>query len=90
MWQDEALCAGMNTEDFFDNYENDLEIAKKVDGFCLGCPSMRECFNYGVSTESWGVWGGVYLIEGKIDGPRNYHKTPHDWKKILGMVSDGR
>jgi len=81
-WTSEALCAGLDTEQYFDKYENDVTIANKVDELCLGCPVMQQCFDYGVSTESWGVWGGVFLVDGKIDNARNSHKDVNVWSQI--------
>ena len=86
MWQDNALCSGLDTENFFNNYEENEQLAFQIDRMCLGCPVIRECFNFGVSTESWGVWGGVYLVDGKIDSVKNIHKTQDTWSKILEMV----
>lgn len=85
-WTSEALCAGLDTEEYFDKYEASQECAQKVDSLCIGCPVIRECFEYGVSTESWGVWGGVFLIDGKIDNVRNAHKTPESWLEISGRM----
>jgi len=85
-WADEALCAGLETNEFFDNYEESQDCARKTDALCLGCPVIRQCFNYGVSTESWGVWGGVYLVDGKIDNPRNSHKTEQTWTRLSKVL----
>ena len=85
-WLSEALCAGVDTEKYFDKYENDSIVAADVDRMCLACPVLRECFQYGVSTESWGVWGGVFLIDGKIDNMRNAHKTPDIWEDISRRI----
>jgi len=85
-WQDEALCAGLDTEDYFDKYENDISVALEVDRMCLGCPVIKQCFDYGVSTESWGVWGGVYLVDGKVDNSRNVHKTHNIWTKMSKVL----
>jgi hypothetical protein len=87
LWADEALCAGLETNDFFDNYEVDDNIARKTDAMCMGCPVIKECFDYGVSTESWGVWGGIYLVDGKIDNSRNAHKTNQSWTRLQGVLS---
>jgi hypothetical protein len=89
MWTGEALCAGLNTELFFDKYELDQSVAKDIDRLCLSCPVMKECFDYGVQTESFGVWGGVFLNDGKLDNVRNSHKTPEIWKSILDLISEG-
>jgi hypothetical protein len=85
-WQDEALCAGLDTEEYFDKYESDYTVATNIDRMCVNCPVVKECFDYGVSTESWGVWGGIYLVDGKIDNSRNSHKTQEKWNKLLQVI----
>lgn len=89
MWRSEALCSGADTEQFFDQYENDQNIAKETDRMCMSCPSIKECFDYGVQTESYGVWGGIYLNEGKLDNVRNSHKTQEVWKSVLSLITEG-
>lgn len=85
---DQALCNGMDVNKFFDRYEEDQELAKQIDSLCLSCPVIAECFNRGVSSESWGIWGGVYLIDGEIDKSRNSHKTKQVWGRILAEIQD--
>lgn len=87
MWMSEALCAGTDTEKYFDLYEEDSELAMEVDRMCLSCPVIKECFESGVNSESYGVWGGIFLSEGKLDNVRNSHKTDTIWKKLLPLVS---
>lgn len=87
MWMSEALCAGTDTEKYFDLYEEDDELAKEVDRMCLSCPVVKECFEEGVNTESYGVWGGIFLNEGKLDNVRNSHKTDIIWEKLLPLIS---
>jgi len=89
MWVSEALCAGSDTELFFDKYEDDQSIAMDIDRLCLSCPVAKQCFEYGVQTESYGVWGGVFLNDGKLDNVRNSHKTQDIWQRVLSLVSDG-
>lgn len=89
MWLSEALCAGTDTELYFDRYENHPNIAKEIDRQCLSCPVMKECFDHGVKTESYGVWGGIFLNEGKLDNVRNSHKTQEVWERVLSIVSEG-
>ena len=89
MWLSEALCAGTDTEFYFDKYENDQAIAKDIDRQCLSCPVIKECFDYGVKTESYGVWGSVFLNDGKLDNVRNSHKTQEVWQRVLELVSEG-
>lgn len=88
MWMGEALCAGTDTELYFDKYESDQDVAKNIDRMCLSCPVIKECFEQGVKTESYGVWGGIFLSEGKLDNVRNSHKTEIIWTKILPLISE--
>jgi hypothetical protein len=89
MWVSEALCAGVDTNKYFDQYEADQDVAREVDRMCLSCPVIKECFEEGVNTESYGVWGGIYLNEGRLDNMRNSHKNQATWSAILSLVTDG-
>ena len=81
-WQNEAICQGDDVELFFDKYEEDVEVRKDTDSLCSMCPVARECFATGVSSKAIGVWGGVYLNDGKISREFNRHKTKDDWSNI--------
>ena len=85
---DQALCNGMDYRRFFEDYEENPELAKNIDSLCMSCPVIAECFKKGVSSESWGVWGGVYLIDGKIDKQKNAHKDKVVWNRILSEIQD--
>ena len=89
MWVSEALCAGTDTEDYFDKYELDQDLAKEIDRRCMSCPVIKDCFDYGVQTESFGVWGGIFLNDGKLDNVRNSHKTQEVWVRVLSLISEG-
>jgi len=78
-WRAKAKCLGMDTNIFFDKYEEDKSMSVTIDKFCRKCPVRQECFAVGVSNKEWGVWGGVYLKEGKIDKEFNLHKEKQDW-----------
>jgi hypothetical protein len=89
-WIDLARCDGMDTKLFFDKYEEDPELAKKIDNVCLSCPAIKYCFEKGTSDLSWGVWGGIYLVDGRPDSMRNAHKTSEVWNQILdGVKTNG-
>lgn len=81
-WQDLAICHGMETNLFYDDYEQDENVARMVDDACLSCPVMATCLQWGVDNNEWGVWGGVYLTSGKRDAGRNAHKTKTTWNEI--------
>ncbi len=78
-WKDKAECLGMDTNIFFEKYEEDGHLAKSIDRICQRCPVNKQCFAWGVSNKEWGVWGGIYLKDGKIDKEFNIHKTKEEW-----------
>ena len=85
-WEDLALCAGMDTQVFFDRYESDPESAKAADETCLHCPVMKNCFFKGAQGQ-YGCWGGVYWNgSGKPDPNKNSHKTEEVWIEIRRRV----
>ena len=87
-WRNEALCAGSDTENFFDKYELSQVAARETDRMCMSCPVVKGCFDYGVQTESYGVWGGVFLNEGRLDNVRNSHKSQEVWRALLPLIVD--
>ena len=80
-WKDDAKCLGWDVNLFYDKYEEDEELRPAIDEFCSECPLMRQCFAVGITDKGWGVWGGVYLENGKISREFNRHKTKQDWAK---------
>jgi hypothetical protein len=78
-WIDQAICQGDDVNLFFDLYEENVEIREEIDSLCSICPIARLCFANGVAQKAWGVWGGVYLENGKISKEFNNHKTKDDW-----------
>ena len=78
-WKKQARCEGYDTNLFFDKYEEDLDLRVGIDNLCAGCPVARLCFATGVSQKAWGVWGGVYLENGKISREFNKHRSKADW-----------
>ena len=83
-WKDEAPCknSGYDVNDFFENYEEDIELREDIDNLCFNCPLARHCFAVGVSQKAYGVWGGVYLENGKPSREFNKHRTKPDWAKV--------
>ena len=86
-FDEKALCLNMDTNLFFDQYEENQEVSKKVDLLCIKCPAQRQCLAYGVSNSEWGVWGGVYLEGGKISKEFNSHKEKTDWFSIWSGIT---
>lgn len=96
-WHDLAACKNIVTvyyddndekqifDPMFDSYENDSSpyvVRKSVDEMCISCPVRQICYDFGVEKEQSGVWGGVYLSNGKHDRTRNEHKSKEVWKKL--------
>ena len=79
LWKDEGACLGLDTNLFFDKYEEDNLVRQAVDSICAGCPVAKRCFAVGVSGKEWGVWGGIFLDTGSISREFNNHKTKKDW-----------
>lgn len=85
-WQDLALCRGMETNLFYDEYEAKESVAKAVDEACLSCPVFAQCLRAGVENGEWGVWGATFLVSGKADKNKNSHKTPEVWEAIRERI----
>lgn len=81
-WAELGKCHGIDTNLFFDKYEEDPEIAGTVDRLCTSCFMQPKCLATAVSTKAWGVWGGVYFEDGKVSRQFNKHKTNDDWFAI--------
>lgn len=78
-WKDRSACKNYDVNLFFDKYEEDAELRSQIDSICSGCPVARQCFAVGISQKEYGVWGGVYLENGKISREFNKHKTKQSW-----------
>lgn len=86
MWQDLSVCHGVDTNMFYDDYESDAATAANTDSICKSCPVRKQCLTFGVENYEWGVWGGVYLVNGKMDPNKNAHKSEEDWDEIRSML----
>ena len=82
-WYTEARCKELDVSLFFEKYEQDADMARTMDKVCLSCPVIKDCFEAGCETNSWGLWGGVFLVEGKPDPARNAHKDQETWDEVL-------
>lgn len=78
-WKQKAACLDYDVNLFFDKYEENENLRPAIDKLCGRCPVARQCFAVGVSQKEWGVWGGIYLENGKISREFNKHRTKQDW-----------
>lgn len=66
-WMKFGSCVGSpDPERYFDKYLKNPTVALQVQKMCVDCPVRTECFNYGVTSKSTGVWGGLWLQTGKV------------------------
>jgi len=86
-WHHLSLCQGMDTILFYDAYEADPVFAQTMDEICLSCPVRSICLQEGVENNEYGLWGGVFLTNGKADKQKNAHKTDEVWQEIRGSIS---
>lgn len=87
LWKDEASCLGLDTNTFFDKYEENVDVRPIVDSLCAACPVARICFANGICGKEWGVWGGVYLEGGEISKEFNNHKTKDQWGELWKVLT---
>lgn len=85
-WYHLSVCQGMPTNYFYDDYEIDQLFAGVMDSICLSCPVRALCLREGVENQEYGLWGGVYLNNGKPDEARNSHKTEEVWEQIRSGI----
>lgn len=81
-WKKSAACKDYDVNLFFDKYEEQLELRPAMDKICRECPVANICFAVGISQKEWGLWGGVYMENGKISREFNRHKTKKIWSEV--------
>tara|TARA_B110000503_G_scaffold24933_1_gene39290 strand:- start:15563 stop:15847 length:285 start_codon:yes stop_codon:yes gene_type:complete len=88
-WKAEGSCINFDVNLFFDKYEDSEQLRPAIDNLCGACPLARKCFAVGVSQKEWGVWGGVYLENGKVSREFNRHKNKTVWAQTWkGLITD--
>lgn len=56
-WQDDALCAQVDSELWFPDKGGSVKEAKQI---CQACPVLSSCLEYALATdERFGVWGAM-------------------------------
>lgn len=81
-WYHLSVCRGMNVNHFYEDYERDSIFAGIMDSICLACPVRSLCLEEGLDGGEDGLWGGVYLTNGRVDVDKNNHKTESIWNQI--------
>lgn len=78
-WKDDASCIDYDVNLFFEKYEENEALRPAIDKLCAECPVVRQCFAVGISQKEWGVWGGVYIENGKISREYGRHRNKQQW-----------
>lgn len=86
-WTKSASCLDIDTNFFFDKYEESTNVRYGIDKMCKSCPVQGDCLAVGVSRQEYGVWGGVYLEKGKISKEMNNHKNQSDWFDLWSNIT---
>jgi hypothetical protein len=81
-WYHLSACKNMSINWFYDDYEDDKQLAMQIDELCLHCPVATFCLIDGVENKDKGVRGGIYLDLGRVDKNHNKHKTQETWKAL--------
>lgn len=70
-WRDSAACRGVGPDMFFiggfdDSGEpihgetkEEIELRRKAEATCAGCPVSVDCAEYAVGNERFGMWAGL-------------------------------
>ena len=89
-WKNKASCLDFDTNLFFEKYENDENLRPAIESICEECPVRRQCFAVGVSQKEYGVWGGIYLDNGKISREFGKHRSKDEWANTWKtLTNDG-
>ena len=78
-WKDLSNCLDYEVNIFFDRYEEEEQSRRAVEELCGSCPVARQCFAVGISQKEWGIWGGIYLENGKISREFGKHRSKTQW-----------
>lgn len=89
-WKEDAACKDLDVNLFFDKYEEEPDLRPAIEEFCFNCPIVRQCFAVGVSQKHIGVWGGVYLENGKVSREFGRHKTKQQWQETWKNLTNER
>ena len=81
-WKELANCKGREPEDFVDKF---ILAAKSVRAemlkVCSACEVREQCLDFGLKTESIGLFGGVFVSGGTKHDPLTYlMKGSKQWK----------
>lgn len=78
-WKESAACKNYDVNLFFDKYEENESLRPAIEKICSECPVAKVCFAVGVSQKEYGIWGGVYLENGKVSREFSRHKNKQAW-----------
>lgn len=89
-WKDQGSCLNYDVNLFFDTYEDNETLRPAIDKLCSECPIAKTCFAVAISNKETGVWGGVYLENGRVSREFNRHKSKKDWANTWQFLTMDR
>jgi len=60
---DEAACTDIGIELFFEESKTPTIEEKMVMKLCRSCPVQKDCLEWGLHHEAFGIWGGLTRAE---------------------------
>lgn len=90
-WWPQRACAGVPTDVFYPEDEDDEEQVGPAKTICSGCPVAVECLEHGMASREPGVWGGRTERE-RENLRRRRHRVPAvpEGQQVLIEVSATR
>lgn len=69
-WQQLSTCSHLPDDInplrlMFEDYQNDESLRPIITAMCDSCPVKDACLESGTDNREYGVWGGVFLEDGK-------------------------
>lgn len=84
-WRQAAACIeAYPDEDFL----SDLAAPFLIEEYCHRCPVALECGEYGLATQSVGVWGGVFVPPESQKGQQQARRTLREACARLQLLPD--
>ena len=65
VWQHLALCAGMDTNIFYDYADSDKIVEREAKAVCAVCPVRDMAKDRAEENKETGIWGGETFKDGR-------------------------
>jgi len=62
-WSEGTPVCALDPDTFFPEGYNSHHREKQATRFCAECPYKKECLQFALENDEWGVWGGTTRYE---------------------------